>query len=80
MPFSFKNAKTTYQSDMTIVFHDMLHECLEDYIEDIIVKSKEIHYHVDDPKKSFKNCRQYKLEGIPWNVSLIFFLVSLFVI
>lgn len=37
MPFGFKNAGVTYQLAMTTIFREMLHECLEDYIDDIVV-------------------------------------------
>ena len=40
MPFSLKNAGTTYQRAMQFIFADMIHEELEDYVYDIIVKSK----------------------------------------
>lgn len=56
MPFGLKNAKATYQHAMIAIFHDMLHECLEDYIHDIVVKSKEVSQHVDDLRKIFIHC------------------------
>ena len=40
MPFSLKNAGATYQQTMTAIFHDMMHEEMEDYVDDIMVKSK----------------------------------------
>ena len=40
MPFGLKNADTTYQHTMTAIFHDMMHHELEDYMDDIVVKSK----------------------------------------
>ena len=40
MPFGLKNAGTTYQCMMTAIFHDMMHRELEDYVDDIVVKSK----------------------------------------
>lgn len=36
----FKSTDATYQRVMITIFHDMLHECMEDYVGDIIVKSK----------------------------------------
>ena len=38
MPFRLKNAVGTYQQVMTTIFHDMVHECMEDYVDDIVVK------------------------------------------
>ena len=40
MPFGLKNAGATYQRTMTAIFHDMMHRVLEDYMDDIVVKSK----------------------------------------
>lgn len=40
MPFGLKNAGVTYQRAMTAMFHDMLHNCLEDYVNDFVPKSK----------------------------------------
>ena len=40
MPFGLKNAGATYQQTMTAIFHDMMHQELEDYVDDIVVKSK----------------------------------------
>ena len=46
---------------MTTIFHDMMHQELEDYVDDIVVKSRrrEEHFHV--LKKVFKRCRAFKL-------------------
>ena len=40
MHFGLKNASTTYQQTMTTIFHNMMHQELEDYMDDIVVKSK----------------------------------------
>ena len=40
MLFRLKNAGTTYQRTMMVIFHDMMHQELEDYVDDIVVKSK----------------------------------------
>ena len=40
MPFGLKNVGATYQRTMTAIFHDMIHEEMEDYVDDIVVKSK----------------------------------------
>ena len=37
MPFRLKNAVATYQRAMTAIFHDMMHQELEDYMDDIVV-------------------------------------------
>ena len=40
MPFGLKNAGATYQRVIIAIFHDMMHQELEDYVDDIVVKSK----------------------------------------
>ena len=65
MPFGLKNAIVTYQRAMTAIFHDMVHQELEDYVNDIVVKSRrrEEHFHV--LRKVFKRCRAFKLRMNP---------------
>lgn len=40
----------------------MLHDFLEDCVDDIIVKSKEIYNHINDLKEVFIRCRQCKFK------------------
>ena len=40
MPFGLKNVGSTYQRTITAIFHNMMHRELEDYMDDIVVKSK----------------------------------------
>lgn len=65
MPFGLKNAGATYQRSMSAIFHYMLHECLEDYVDDIVVKSKQADNHINDLKKVFSQCHKYKLRMNP---------------
>ncbi|XP_023880939.1 uncharacterized protein LOC111993327 [Quercus suber] len=48
MPFRLKNTGETYQRAMMVIFHDMMHQELEDCVDDIVVKSRkrEEHFHV----------------------------------
>ena len=50
---------------MTAIFHDMMHQKLEDCVYDIVVKSRrrEEHFHV--LRKVFKRCRTFKLRMNP---------------
>jgi len=41
MPFGFKNAGATYQRAMTIIVRDFLHNLVECYVDDLVVKTKE---------------------------------------
>uniref|UniRef100_A0A2N9GKK5 Integrase catalytic domain-containing protein n=1 Tax=Fagus sylvatica TaxID=28930 RepID=A0A2N9GKK5_FAGSY len=65
MPFSLKNAGATYQRTMTAMFHDMMHREIEDYIDDIVVKSKKREDHLAVLRRVFKRCRLYKLKMNP---------------
>ena len=65
MPFGLKNAGATYQRTMTVMFHDMMHREIEDYVDDIVVKSKKREGHFGILKKVFERCRLYKLKMNP---------------
>jgi hypothetical protein len=65
MPFGLKNAGATYQRTMTAMFHDMMHKEIEDYVDDIVVKSKKKEDHLGILKKVFDRCRLYKLKMNP---------------
>ena len=47
MPFVLKNVSTTCQCTMTTIFHDLLHVIMEDYVYDILGKSKTNESHID---------------------------------
>ena len=65
MPFGLKNAGATYQRAMTAIFHDMIHQELKDYVDDIVVKSKRREEHFRVLKKVFERCRAFKLRMNP---------------
>ena len=65
MPFGLKNIGATYQRAMTTIFHDMMHQELEDYMDDIVVKSKRREEHFYVLKKVFERCRAFKLRVNP---------------
>ena len=67
MPFGLKNAGATYQRAMLASFHDMIHNFVEDYVDDLIVKSKKAIDHVIHLKKVSDRCRKYKLKMNPKN-------------
>ena len=48
MPFGLKNARSTYQRMMTKMFEPQLGKNIEVYIDDMVVKSKEVPNHVED--------------------------------
>ena len=56
MPFCLKNARATYQTAMTTIFHDMMHIEIEDYVDDIVVKSKTRGDYLSILRKVFERC------------------------
>lgn len=46
---------------MTTIFHDLIHNILEDYIDDILVKSHNNMGHLSDLVKVFDRLAQYHL-------------------
>ena len=61
MTFGLKNAWATYQRMMTRMFREKIDNTVEVYIDDMVVKSKEVQRHVDDLVDIFKVLRQHKL-------------------
>ena len=56
IPFSLKNAGVTYQRTMTAMFHDMMYREIENYVDDIVVKSKKREEHLETLRKVFERC------------------------
>ena len=61
MPFSLKNAGSTYQRIMTKMFEPQLDKNIEVYIDDMVVKSKEVLDHVEDLRNILETLREHKL-------------------
>ena len=38
LPFGLKNTGTTFQRAMVSIFHDMIHNVVKDYVDDLVVK------------------------------------------
>ena len=55
MPFGLKNVGATYQQAITAIFHNMMHQELEDYVDDIVVKSKKRGKHFYVLRKVFED-------------------------
>jgi hypothetical protein len=53
MTFGFINSGATYQRAMNLIFHELLGNIVEVYIDDIIVKSIEFGSHIADLNKAF---------------------------
>ena len=65
MSFGLKNAGAIYQRATNSIFHNMLGNHMEVYIDDIVVKSKRVSEHVDHLKKSFERTRHNQLKLNP---------------
>ena len=65
MPFGLKNASATYQCVMTTIFHDLLHVILEDYVNDILEKSKTCDAHIIVLSTIFEHLKKYKVRLNP---------------
>ena len=65
MPFGLKNTGATYQRAMTALFYDMMHQELEVYVDDMIIKSKRTSEHLTDLKKLFDRLKKYQLKLNP---------------
>ena len=50
---------------MTAIFHDIMHKEMEDYVDDIVVKSKTKAGHFQIFEQVFERCRKYKLHMNP---------------
>ncbi|KAL6129216.1 hypothetical protein ACLB2K_072569 [Fragaria x ananassa] len=48
MPFGLKNTGTTYQRAMNLIFHYILGNLIEVYIDDVVVKTKTRATHGED--------------------------------
>jgi len=65
MSFGLKNAETTYQWAMVVLFHDMMHKEIEVYVDDMIAKSRIEEEHLVNLRKLFERLRKYQLRLNP---------------
>ena len=64
-PFGLKNAGATYMTEMTTLFHDMIHKEIEVYVDNVIIKSKKSSNHLDVLRKFFARLHKYNLKLNP---------------
>jgi hypothetical protein len=76
MTFGLKNAGATYQRAMNLIFHELLGNTMEVYIDDIVVKSAEFSSHIADLCKAFDKMCRYGLKMNPCKCALECRLVS----
>ncbi|KAL0449404.1 UNVERIFIED_CONTAM: hypothetical protein Slati_1496800 [Sesamum latifolium] len=65
MPFGLKNAEATYQWLVDKIFRPQLGRNMEVYVDDMLVKSKKTHHHVEDLDETFTVLRKYRLKLNP---------------
>jgi hypothetical protein len=65
MTFGLKNAGATYQRAMNLIFHELLGNSMEVYIDDIVVKSTEFSSQIAELRKAFDKMCRYGLKMNP---------------
>ena len=65
MPFSLKNVRATYQRMAIALLHDMMHNEVEVYVDDMIVKSKDGESYTINLRKFFERIKEYRLRLNP---------------
>jgi hypothetical protein len=65
MTFGLKNFGATYQRSMNLIFHELLGNTVEVYIDDIVVKSAKFSSHIADLRKAFDKMHRYGLKMNP---------------
>ena len=65
MSFGLKNAGATHQGMTTTLLHDMMHNEVEVYVDDMIVKSKDRGGHIINLRKFFERIKEYRLRVNP---------------
>ena len=61
IPFSLKNAGSTYQRMMTRMFEPQLGKSIEVYIDNMVVQSKVVSEHIGDLGNIFEILKKHKL-------------------
>jgi len=54
MSFGLKIARAIYQRAITIIFRDFIHDLVECYVDDLVVKTKDRENHPHDLRKVFE--------------------------
>ena len=65
IPFELKNASANYQRMAITLLHDMMHNEVEAYVDDMIMKYKERGGHIVNLRKFFERIKEYRLRLNP---------------
>jgi len=65
MPFRLKNTSATHQRMAIALLHDMMHNKVEVYVDDMIVKSKDSEGHITNLRMFFERIKEYRLRLNP---------------
>ncbi|XP_075521548.1 uncharacterized protein LOC142554756 [Primulina tabacum] len=65
MPFGLKNAGATYQRLMNLVFQKQIGLNIEVYVDDILIKTREVSHFIDDLAETFTTLKQYGIKLNP---------------
>jgi hypothetical protein len=71
MTFGLKNAGTTYQRAMNLIFHDLIGVIMEVYIDDIVIKLAAHKSHLADLRLAFERMRRYGLKMNPLKCAFV---------
>lgn len=61
IPFGLRNAGTTYQMMMDCVLKEKKGQNLELYVDDLMVKSKDVESHLKDLEETLSTLRKYMM-------------------
>jgi hypothetical protein len=65
MTFGLKNAGATYQRAMNYIFHELIGQVIEIYIDDVVIKSLNHDTHLEDVKRTLESTRKHSLNMNP---------------
>ena len=65
MPFRLKNVEATYQRLVNRMFSHQIGRNVEVHVDDMLVKSNDEAYHLDDLKETFDTLHKYKMKLNP---------------
>ena len=65
MPFELKNAGATYQCMIQTCLEKQIDETVEAYVDDVVIKTRQVESLIDDLRLTFDNLRTYDIKLNP---------------